>query len=73
LTGLLLLGISKSRNFLKGNIVASATKKLKVRRALRVASCAKKRKNADRRHGSTAANLPLSKPNANEMAMNKAV
>lgn len=48
--------------------MASTTKKLKVRRAINKARAGKARKNADRRHGSTAPSLPLNKPNANELA-----
>lgn len=48
--------------------MASPTKKLKVRRAMNKARAGKKRKNALSRHGSTAASLPLDKPNANELA-----
>jgi hypothetical protein len=49
--------------------MASATKKLKVRRLLSKASQAKRRKNKLRREGSTPKNLPLNMPNANESAM----
>ena len=51
--------------------MASATKKLKIRRALSKAKRAHKRKNHLKNHGSTAANLPLNVPNANELAMKK--
>jgi hypothetical protein len=47
--------------------MASPTKKLKIRKAIKVAQRAKKRKNRIRREGSTAPNLPLNKPNANEI------
>ena len=49
--------------------MASSTKKLKVRRALALAGAGKARKNRIRRQGSTAPQLPLNKPNANEKAM----
>ncbi|MEZ4743975.1 MAG: hypothetical protein R3B45_16260 [Bdellovibrionota bacterium] len=49
--------------------MASSTKKLKVRRKLNKAAKGKKRKNQMRFHGSTAPNLPLTMPNANEKAM----
>lgn len=48
--------------------MASSTKKLKVRRKLRKMTAGKKRKNMEARKGSTAPNLPLNKPNANELA-----
>ena len=48
--------------------MASATKKLKVRRAIRSAKAGNKRKNAARNHGTTACILPLNVPNANEKA-----
>lgn len=48
--------------------MASATKKLKVRRKLTKAKKGKARKNAAKLHGSTAKNLPLNMPNANEKA-----
>ena len=53
--------------------MASPTKKLKVRRALKKASEAKRRKNKIRNHGSTAPNLPLNMPNAQEKAVKAAV
>ncbi len=46
--------------------MASATKKLKVRREIATARRAKKRKNFIKKHGSTAKNLPLDQPNSNE-------
>ena len=46
--------------------MASPTKKLKVRRKLAKARQARNRKNFVRNYGSTAANLPLNMPNANE-------
>ena len=49
--------------------MASATRKLKVRRAQSKARRVKTRKNYIRVHGSTAPNLPLNKPNAHEKAM----
>jgi hypothetical protein len=52
----------------KKNTMASPTKKSKVRRALNKARAGKKRKNKLRIVGSTAASLPLNKPNANERA-----
>ncbi len=48
--------------------MASNTKKLKVRRAIRSAKAGTKRKNAARNFGTTAASLPLNVPNANEKA-----
>ena len=51
--------------------MASPTKKLKVRRLLKKAKQAKRRKNQTRRDGSTAKRLPLDMPNANELAMKK--
>lgn len=48
--------------------MASPTKKLKVRRTLKKASRAARRKNKMRNHGSTAPNLPLNMPNAHEKA-----
>jgi hypothetical protein len=52
--------------------MASTTKKVKVRRAIAIARRGRKRKNHDRNYGSTAADLPLNMPNANEKAMKKA-
>ena len=49
--------------------MASCKKKLKVRRALRNATKGTKRKNHDRKYGSTLPNLPLDKPNAHEKAV----
>lgn len=51
--------------------MASATKKLKVRRKLRKASMGTARKNAARKYGTTQPNLPLNVPNANELAQAK--
>lgn len=51
--------------------MASTTKKLKVRRKLNKANAGKKRKNRLANHGSTLKNLPLDKPNANEIAQKK--
>ena len=48
--------------------MASPTKKSKVRRAINKARAGKKRKNKLRITGSTAPNLPLNAPNANEKA-----
>lgn len=48
--------------------MASVTKKLKVRRAIKKAKAGRKRKNQLSLHGSTAKRLPLDKPNANELA-----
>ena len=52
--------------------MASPTKKLKVRRKLAQARQARRRKNHDRKHGSTAANLPLNVPNAHERSVSAA-
>jgi hypothetical protein len=52
--------------------MASPTKKLKVRRAINLARAGKKRKNQQRRFGVTHQTLPLNKPNANEVAQQKA-
>ncbi|MFK7824946.1 MAG: hypothetical protein AB8G05_12365 [Oligoflexales bacterium] len=49
--------------------MASPTKKLKIRRALKKASMAKLRKNKIRKYGSTAKQLPLNVPNAHEQAV----
>lgn len=49
--------------------MASTTKKLKVRRKLRKAVLGKRRKASANNYGTTAANLPLNKPNAHEVAM----
>lgn len=48
--------------------MGSPTRKLKVRRALKKASMAKRRKNKLRNEGSTAARLELNMPNAQEKA-----
>lgn len=48
--------------------MASPTKKVKKRRALRRANAGKERKRHDRNKGSTPKSLPLDKPNANELA-----
>ena len=48
--------------------MASATKKLKVRRKLTIAKRALKRKNRLRNYGSTQCDLPLNVPNNNEKA-----
>ena len=48
--------------------MASVTKKLKVRRALKKAKAGRRRKNHIALHGSTAKRLPLDKPNKNEQA-----
>ena len=47
--------------------MASPTKKHKSRSAIKSAAAGKARKNELRRKGSTAPNLPLNKPNANEL------
>ncbi|MBI2602283.1 MAG: hypothetical protein HYW48_04435 [Deltaproteobacteria bacterium] len=52
--------------------MASATKKAKIRRILNLAKAAKKRKNFEKKFGSTPKLLPLDMPNANEKAMKKA-
>ena len=57
------------RHFSMGATMASPTKKVKVRRKLNKARRARARKNWDRTHGSTAKDLPLNRPNANERAM----
>ena len=51
--------------------MASSTKRVKRRRILRIGQAGRKRKNAERNYGSTAPNLPLDKPNANEKAQAK--
>lgn len=51
--------------------MASCKKVLKVRRKLRNATKGRKRKNRVRRLGTTAPNLPLNVPNANEQAQAK--
>ena len=48
--------------------MASTTKKVKVRRLINLAKAGKSRKNAMKLHGSTAKNLPLNMPNAQEKA-----
>ena len=48
--------------------MASPTKKVEKRRALRKANAGKKRKRYDRNKGSTPKSLPLDKPNSNELA-----
>lgn len=48
--------------------MASPTKKLKVRRRIRIAKLGRKRKADERNHGTVQPNLPLNKPNANEQA-----
>ena len=52
--------------------MASPTKKLKVRRSLKKASAAKRRKNRNRNYGSTSKLLPLNKPNAMEKSVHAA-
>ena len=49
--------------------MASPTKKLKVRRLQKKANSARRRKNANKNHGSTAKLLPLNKPNAMEKSV----
>lgn len=51
--------------------MASPTRVLKVRRRIKEALAGKARKNKVRTAGSTAANLPLIKPTANELAQAK--
>jgi hypothetical protein len=48
--------------------MASPTKKHKTRRTAKLLNQGQWRKNKLRREGSTAPNLPLTKPNANELA-----
>lgn len=48
--------------------MASPTKKKKVRKLIKKARAGRRRKNAERLHGSTQPNLPLNSPNANERA-----
>lgn len=48
--------------------MASPTKKVTIVRARKVAKQGAARKNKIRIHGTTAPNLPLDKPNANELA-----
>lgn len=48
--------------------MASPTKKHKTRRTAKLIKAGTWRKNKLRREGSTSANLPLTKPNANELA-----
>jgi len=47
--------------------MGSPTKKHKTRRVAKLAKQGNKRKNQIRLHGTTAPNLPLDKPNANEL------
>lgn len=49
--------------------MASPTKKVTIVRARKVATQGAARKNKLRRDGTTAPNLPLNKPNANEIAL----
>lgn len=51
--------------------MASPTRKVKRQRKLRRWAAGKSRKAADRNLGSTRADLPLNKPNANELAQKK--
>jgi hypothetical protein len=51
--------------------MASPTRRLKVRRRLAQTGAGKTRKNRVRREGSTAPNLKLNVPNANEKAQAK--
>ena len=51
--------------------MASATKKLKVRRKLNKIRQGRKRKNQMKNYGSTAKDLPLNMPNAQEKALMK--
>ena len=52
--------------------MASNTRRLKIRRALRVANAGRARKNFVNKHGTTQKNLPLNMPTANELAQKKA-
>ena len=52
--------------------MASPTKKHKTRRVAKLAKLGKSRKNQVRLHGSTAPDLPLTKPNANELKQTQA-
>lgn len=52
--------------------MASMTKKLKIRRLLKIAASGKTRKARDRNQGTVAKNLPLNAPNANELAQKNA-
>jgi hypothetical protein len=47
--------------------MASPTKQTKIRRVLKKVGRANQRKNDERNHGTTVLNLPLTKPNANEL------
>lgn len=47
--------------------MSSPTKVHKRRKVLKSIARGRKRKNHDRNHGTTAPNLPLDKPNANEL------
>jgi hypothetical protein len=51
--------------------MASPTKKFKIRKKIKKAASATRRKNKTANVGSTAADLPLTKPNANELAQKK--
>ena len=64
--------MAESLDIYTGINMASTTKQLKVRRAIRKANAGKKRKNAAKNNGSTAADLALNKPNAEELARKKA-
>ena len=52
--------------------MGSPTKKHKTRRIAKLAKAGKGRKNLAQREGTTAPDLPLNKPNANEQAQMKA-
>lgn len=52
--------------------MGSPTRLLKVRRKLTIAGRGRRRKNFNKNHGSTQPNLPLNKPNANEIKQKKA-
>jgi hypothetical protein len=52
--------------------MASPTKKKKVRKLIKKARAGRQRKNANRLHGTTQANLPLNVPNAAERASRSA-
>jgi hypothetical protein len=51
--------------------MASNTKRVKIRRTIKKASAGKDRKNSERNLGVVAKNLPLDKPNANELKQKK--
>jgi len=63
-----ILGKNQAWSQIRKQEMASTTKKLKVRRKLRKAALGKNRKLLAKKLGTTAPNLPLNKPNANEKA-----